>query len=388
MNDGNYTIGIDASNAEGGAITNLTEMFYAMPSSNYRNIKFVVWGKSKFKHAFENKSNFEFIECDQITKSYLARIKWGFFTLPEQVKRKKIDNLFVLGGFFFRKACCVTTICQNMLPFQYGEMLRFFGRPIFFKFLILRLLHIVSFNRSDGVIFLSDFAKQKVVNNIFVNINSSCIIPHGIKKEFFKENKGNVKSDKTLENKIFNIVYVSTIDLYKHQDKVVSAISELRDNGHDIRIDFFGSSYLPALEKLRMQLSKVDPDSSWARYHGLVKYEDLPARYENYDFSIFASSCENLPNVVLEIMASGLPLLSSNMGPMPDVIKDGGIYFNPLSVEDIKEKVLEGINNPIKLHNKSIIAQQIASNYSWDSTAKETIAYLIAIVDRAKLNLE
>ena len=385
MNARNYTIGIDASNLEGGAITHLTEIFNAIPSSNYGNIKFVIWGKKKFKYSFANKSNVDFIESDKITKSYLARFKWAFFTLPKQVKRKQIDNLLVPGGFFFRKVCCVTTICQNMLPFQYREILRFFGRPIFFKFLVLRFLHIVSFNRSDGVIFLSDYAKNQVVNNIFVNISSSCVIPHGINKEFFNKKEEKLKSGKTLENKIYNIVYVSTIDLYKHQDKVVCAIGELRDNGHDIRIDFFGSSYPPALEKLRMKLSKVDPDSSWARYHSVVKYEDLPAIYKKYDFSIFASSCENLPNVVLEIMASGLPLLSSNMGPMPDLIKDGGIYFNPLSVEDIKEKVLEGINNPIKLHNKSIIAQQIASNYSWENTAKETIAYLIAIVDQDKI---
>jgi glycosyltransferase involved in cell wall biosynthesis len=142
------------------------------------------------------------------------------------------------------------------------------------------------------------------------------------------------------------------------------------------------------LVKLRRKLSIVDPDSSWARYHGVVKYEELPAIYKNYDFAIFASSCENLPNIVLETMASGLPLLSSDIGPMPDIIKDGGIYFNPVSIEDIKEKLLEGINNPTRLLNKAIIAKQIALNYSWENTAKETIAYLTEIVDQKALNLE
>ena len=87
-------------------------------------------------------------------------------------------------------------------------------------------------------------------------------------------------------------------------------------------------------------------------------------------------------------MASGLPLLSSDMGPMPDIIKDGGIYFNPVSIEDIKEKLLEGINNPTRLINKAIIAKEIALNYSWENTAKETIAYLTKIVDQKALNLE
>lgn len=388
MNVRNYTIGIDASNVEGGAITHLTEMFYVISPFDYANIKFVIWGKSKFKYAFFDKPNVEFIENDNVTTNYLARCKWGFYTLPRQIKIKKIDNLLVPGGIFFRKSCCVTTICQNMLPFEYREMIRFFARPRFFKFLLLRFLHIVSFSRSDGVIFLSDYARKHVANNKFVNLKSSCVIPHGINKEFFNENKSNVKRELKLTNKRYNIVYVSTIDLYKHQDKVISAISGLRDVGHDIRVDFFGSAYEPALVKLRRKLSIVDPDSSWARYHGVVKYEELPAIYKNYDFAIFASSCENLPNIVLETMASGLPLLSSDMGPMPDIIKDGGIYFNPVSIEDIKEKLLEGINNPTRLLNKAIIAKQIALNYSWENTAKETIAYLTEIVDQKALNLE
>lgn len=388
MNVRNYIIGIDASNVEGGAITQLTEIFYAIAPLDYANIRFVIWGKSKFKYAFFGKPNVEFIANDNVTANYLARCKWAFYTLPRQIKIKKIDNLLVPGGVFFRKSCSVTSICQNMLPFEYPEMIRFFPRPRFFKFLLLRFLHIVSFSRSDGVIFLSEYAKKHVANNKFVDLKSSCVIPHGINKEFFNEKKSNIKGEIKLENKRYDIVYVSTIDLYKHQDKVISAISGLRDDGYDIRVDFFGSAYNPALVKLRKKLNIVDSDQSWARYHGMVKYEELPAIYENYDFALFASSCENLPNIVLETMASGLPLLSSYMGPMPDIIKDGGIYFDPLSIEDIKEKLLEGINNPTRLIDKALIAKQIALNYSWEKTAKETIAYLTKIVDQKTSNLE
>ena len=61
MNARNFTIGIDASNAEGGAITHLTEMFYAIPSSNYRDIKFVIWGKSKFNFVILDFVNIVFV---------------------------------------------------------------------------------------------------------------------------------------------------------------------------------------------------------------------------------------------------------------------------------------------------------------------------------------
>ena len=39
-------------------------------------------------------------------------------------------------------------------------------------------------------------------------------------------------------------------------------------------------------------------------------------------------------------MASGLPIACSNVGSMPEILQDGGVYFNPIDVESI-EKALE-----------------------------------------------
>ena len=50
---------------------------------------------------------------------------------------------------------------------------------------------------------------------------------------------------------------------------------------------------------------------------------------------IFASSCESSSCVLIENMASGLPIACSNRGPMPEVLKDGGVYFDPEKPIDI-----------------------------------------------------
>ena len=44
---------------------------------------------------------------------------------------------------------------------------------------------------------------------------------------------------------------------------------------------------------------------------------------------VFASSCENMPNTLVEAMAIGLPIACSDRGPMPEVLRDGGVYFDP-----------------------------------------------------------
>ena len=62
----------------------------------------------------------------------------------------------------------------------------------------------------------------------------------------------------------------------------------------------------------------------------------MPEYLSKSNIFIFASSCENMPITLIEGMASGLPIACSDRGPMPEVLQDGGVYFNP---EDCKSIV-------------------------------------------------
>ena len=73
----------------------------------------------------------------------------------------------------------------------------------------------------------------------------------------------------------------------------------------------------------------------FAVYAGAVPFEQIEHAYHKADGFIYASTCENMPNIVIEAMSSGLPILSSNYGPMPEFLKDACLYFDPTSVESI-----------------------------------------------------
>ena len=50
-----------------------------------------------------------------------------------------------------------------------------------------------------------------------------------------------------------------------------------------------------------------------------------------------------MPNILIEAMSSGLPILCSNYSPMSEFLKDGGEYFNPTSVESTEKSILKFI---------------------------------------------
>lgn len=105
----------------------------------------------------------------------------------------------------------------------------------------------------------------------------------------------------------------------------------------------------------------------------------MPKYIKDSDVFIFASSCENMPNTLIEGMSSGLPIVCSNRGPMPEVLQNGGIYFDPENSRDIAdaiEKMILDKELRLSLKERSF---QLSNNYSWKRCAKETFTFLIEV---------
>lgn len=91
----------------------------------------------------------------------------------------------------------MVTMSHNMLPFEWKELFRYRFSFMTLKLLILRYAQKASFKNSDGLIFLTDYAK----NNILKCINKSFdenfkIIPHGIDSQFFCDPRSSLPIDR------------------------------------------------------------------------------------------------------------------------------------------------------------------------------------------------
>jgi len=105
---------------------------------------------------------------------------------------------------------------------------------------------------------------------------------------------------------------------------------------------------------------------------GAVPHREIPAHLAQADLFIFASSCENMPNTLVEAMAAGMPIASSRRGPMPEILQDAGLYFDPEDPSSIAEAVARlaaDANLRAELAHK---AHALAGKYSWQRCARET----------------
>jgi glycosyltransferase involved in cell wall biosynthesis len=179
------------------------------------------------------------------------------------------------------------------------------------------------------------------------------------------------------------IVYVSTIDVFKHQWSVVEAIGRLHAEGLPIRLDLYGPARASVLPRLTEAMNRADAGRAFVHYWGEVDYEKIHACYATADLCVFASSCENMPNILIESMAAGLPIACSNRGPMPEVLGDAGIYFDPENPASIADAVRTLAAAPELRAEKAAASSAAASRFSWSRCASETLDFLSAVSRRA-----
>jgi len=362
-------VGIDATNIKsGGGAVHLVEIINRF--SKIKDIEVVIWSNSIIAKSLIKSKNVNIIILHKVFDHPIIRGFWQLIALAGLARKLSCDILFFPGGSYIGAFKPFVSMSQNMLPFSPEEINRYGFSLRKIKLLILKYWQEHSFKKSQGIIFLSSYAKRIISNSIDISFSNHKVIHHGINKGFFQVNKRKF-------NKSFpKAVYVSTIDVYKHHEKVIKAVSNLKiKDGVNLQLDFIGSSYKPALKKVEKAIKTLNLSDS-IKILGTIKNSDLPKRYEEYDFAIFASSCENQPITLLEKMASGLPICSSNMQPMPEVLGDGGIYFDPLNTREIEEAIKKLLTCEQSRSRISRLSKDLSKKYNWDNTAIGTLNFL------------
>jgi glycosyltransferase involved in cell wall biosynthesis len=83
-------------------------------------------------------------------------------------------------------------------------------------------------------------------------------------------------------------------------------------------------------------------------------------------------------------MVSGLPVACSNKGPMPEVLGDAGIYFDPESPVEIAAAIRQYLDSTELRTAHALASYQRAKQYSWARCANETFSFLAAMAKERK----
>jgi len=368
-------VGIDASNIRaGGGLTHLSCLLHSFVVSNHSINRLIVFAGKKTISQIGKHPDVSLTHISILDLNLIFRMIWQRWFLHSEVLKNQCDVLLSPGGILPRSLTVPSIVLsQNLLPFETKERNRFslfsFMR---YKMILVKMLQTISMQKADGIIFLSDYARNTILPYLNKQPRFIAKIPHGIEPRFYCAPRNFIGG----KDKEFHLLYVSTVDVYKHQWIVAEAVAKLKRQGVSVSIEFVGDCYNPAKKHLLKRIKELDPESNFLNYRGMVPFSELHDIYRRADAFVFASSCENLPNILIEAMASGLPIVCSNKGPMPEVLKNCGLFFDPENSQDIAAKLLKIIEEPAVANKLSHCAFLESQQYSWERSARETFSFV------------
>ena len=360
----------------------MSRLLDSVSPDNYSIGRVTVWGSRNTLSVLPSKNWLKIVTSPVLNAFMPARMAWQQFVLPGQLQTESVDVLFSPGGTIpGLSSIPVVTMSQNMLPFEPQEASRYaLISPFRFKLSALKIAQTYSMRNADGVIFLSRYASERLLGLIPGVKGKVVIIPHGIEERFFAEPRLAKSITEYSEARPLRIIYVSAIDNYKHQLGAAAAVADLRRKGLPLELELVGyplrSSYV---KQLRVLMLRLDPERRFLRYSGNTEFEKLHNTYRQADLFLFASTCENLPNILLEAMASGLPIACSDRGPMPEVLGSAGVYFNPESSIETSSAILKLVSSPELREKMSQEAYLRAKDYSWTKCAADTFSFIAGL---------
>lgn len=106
---------------------------------------------------------------------------------------------------------------------------------------------------------------------------------------------------------------------------------------------------LPDVESDLKTIASKNNDGTWMNIVGEVDHDTVLAELLQADMFVFPSYTEGFPNVILEAMACGCPIVSSDVGAIPEMLdvdgKPCGVCFKPKSVEEILTSIFLILDN-------------------------------------------
>jgi len=223
--------------------------------------------------------------------------------------------------------------------------------------------------RAAAVICDSESSRRDLLAYINYPAEQIEVVPPGVDASFFKQSNDDPKRRVGLGPGRY-LLHVGHTRFYKNIPALFHVLSILTGPlGHDIRLLKVGEAFSPEQERLAKELGVKD------RINHLGKVADnlLPDVYRCADLLLFPSWYEGFGLPVLEAMASGVPVVASNRGSLPEVVGDAGVLVDPGDPETMAKRaaaILDDAGFREKLRGAGL---ERARLFTWQKTAERTL---------------
>lgn len=301
--------------------------------------------------------------------TYPKRRRFDYQIVRQIVKISKKNQIDLICAFLFTPSL-YTLVAKPFLPkvkLVISER-TFEGLVSRFNKNITRRLYFLA-----NKITTNSYHQKLVLENHQKNYSNRIkYIPNGVDVSIFKPLK-----DEKIEIPI-KILGIGRVSDLKNTKLLIEAIAILREKHQVIvKVEWLGVKYAWSTDQTSYYNDCVELlkdkklDDNWI-WHG--QKSNVENYLRNTNLLVHASKGEGFPNVICEALASGVPVIASNVYDHPVIIKDGvnGYLFNPQNADDLADRILKyyNLNDKEKIKLAKVARVTALENFANDIYVK------------------
>ncbi|MCY3914910.1 MAG: glycosyltransferase family 1 protein [Chloroflexi bacterium] len=229
-----------------------------------------------------------------------------------------------------------------------------------------------SVEAADHILADSEATKADLTELYDAPAKKITVLYSGVNPRFRRVDEADVLQRIRRKYGLANISYilsVGTVQPRKNYSRVVEALSALRQAGHDLHyVIAGGSGWLEDELGATIERSGM---SDYVHLLGLADDADLPALYSGARMLAMASLYEGFGLPVLEAMACGTPVITSNLSSLPEVGGSAALLVNPRDSGAIHDAILRLETEAATRMRLIKAGYQQAEKFSWERAARQ-----------------
>jgi glycosyltransferase involved in cell wall biosynthesis len=251
--------------------------------------------------------------------------------------------------------------------------LRSRGRFGTLKRFYLRIFVPLSARKARRVLAVSEAARKEIADLCKIDGGKIVVVRHGISRSFSPDgDRSGPPAALKLKVGSGYILYVGTLEPGKNIPRIIEAYSIVRKRTGTERALVIAGRTGWLHDDIFRAVKRLGLDKEIV-FTGYVSKGDLPSLYRGADLFVFPSLYEGFGLPVLEAMACGTPVVTSNTSSLPEVAGDAALLVDPENVEEIAgamERVLTDQDLRAELSRRG---RERARLFTWERCAQETL---------------
>ena len=340
-----------------------------------RENKYIIFVEATYEDDFgELPDNFQLVYSSVTAAQPLKNILWHGFILPRLLNKYNADLLHLpwhAAALILKTKPVVLTIhdlTEYVLPGHYSR-----SRMLYRKLMIPR-----SSRKADKIVTVSHYSKKEIVRHLGTD-HSKIEVVYNAPHERYKKIDTLVAKQYLMGKYGINDPFILYIGQLQHPNKnilrIVEAYHKLKDDelfsGKKYKLVLAGKRHLSAdvifnaVKSLELEKDVI--------FTGYIPDKDMPYFYNAASVFVYPSLYEGFGVPVIEAMACGAPVVTSNVSALPEVAGDAAVLVDPLIVESIASGIKSILSDPVKREELKRKAIEQAGKFSWRESAAKML---------------